>query len=43
MLHIILGILKIIGIFLGIMFLLLFAALLAVIFVPVRYRLAAKG
>lgn len=43
MLHIILGILKIIGILLGIIFLLLLAGLLAVIFVPVRYRLEAQA
>lgn len=42
MLHIILGILKIIGIVLGILLLLLLAAVLAVIFVPVRYQIQAK-
>ncbi len=43
MLHIILGILKIIGILVGIIFLLLLAALLAAVFVPVRYKLSAKA
>ncbi len=42
MLHMILGILKIIGILLGMAVLLLLAVLLALLFVPVRYRLAAK-
>ncbi len=42
MLHIILGILKIIGIVLGILLLLLQAAVLAVILVPVRYQIQAK-
>lgn len=41
MLHIILGILKIIGIIIGIILLLLLAVFLAVVFVPVRYRLQA--
>ncbi len=43
MLHIILGILKIIGIFLGVILLLLLAGLLAIVFVPVRYTLSAKA
>lgn len=38
MLHIILGILKIIGLLLGIILLLLLSVFLAVLFVPVRYR-----
>ncbi len=42
MLHIILGILKIFGILLGILLLLCLAVLLAVIFVPVRYRLTGN-
>ncbi len=42
MLHIILGILKIIGIFLGVILLLLLAGLLAIVFVPVRYTLSAR-
>lgn len=38
MLHIILGILKIIGIIIGLLFLLLVCTMLAILFVPVRYR-----
>lgn len=38
MLHIILGILKIIGIIIGLLFLLLICMMLAILFVPVRYR-----
>lgn len=42
MLHIILGILKVIGIILGILLLVLLAAFLAVVFVPLRYRITAE-
>lgn len=42
MLHIILGILKIIGILLGILLLLLLAIMLAVLFAPVQYRVQAE-
>lgn len=42
MLHMILGILKVIGLILGILLLLLLAVLLALILVPVRYKLTAK-
>lgn len=41
MLHIILGILKVIGIILGVILLLLCAVLLSILFVPVRYRTEA--
>lgn len=43
MLHMILGILKVIGLIAGILFLLLLAIALAVVFVPVRYQLAVKA
>ena len=42
MLHMILGILKVIGLIIGILLLLLLSVLLALIFVPVRYKLTAK-
>jgi hypothetical protein len=42
MLHIILGILKLIGILLGILLLLLLALVLAVLLVPLRYRVEAE-
>ncbi len=42
MLHIILGIIKLIGIILGVLLLLLLAAALAAVFVPVRYQIQAK-
>lgn len=41
MLHIILGILKVIGIIIGIVLLLLCTVLLSIVFVPVRYRMEA--
>lgn len=41
MFHIILAILKVIGIMIGILLLILLAVLLSLVFVPVRYRLAA--
>ncbi len=41
MLHIILGILKVIGIIIGVVLLLLCTVLLSIVFVPVRYRMEA--
>lgn len=43
MLHIILGILKIIGIVLAVLLLLILLLLLGILFVPVRYRIAGSG